>query len=246
MPRNHPLLAGALGAIAASLLLAACSPGPSSGDRPAKTPGAPASISQGGTLQPRDFYFPTSGNYRATYAFTSTNDMPAPFATESTRVTGTMTFEAVAYAPNEATVRTTTRATYEDGQTETQTDTATVRVLPDGTVTSAEQGVGLRYSPGVFTPQGAEVAPASGSEIPALRAFMLGEESVSVPAGTYSTVHLGQQVAVAGMPVTHFWVAKGVGLVLQREGATYSIPLAQNLLGVATTSFEMRLQSHTP
>ncbi|MNY73294.1 hypothetical protein D3C86_2120520 [compost metagenome] len=75
---------------------------------------------------------------------------------------------------------------------------------------------------------------------------MLGEESVTVPAGSYQTVHLGQQVAAAGAPVTHYWAARGVGLVRQRDFATYSVPISQSALGVATTSFEMQLESYTP
>ncbi|HEY9899642.1 MAG TPA: hypothetical protein V6D00_10715 [Pantanalinema sp.] len=247
MSRSHPLLAGILALGATSWVLVACSAGtgPGSGDRASKKPGERASISQGG-LQPRDYYFPTSARYRATYVFTSANDLPAPFATESSRVTGTTTFETSAYAPNEATVRSTTRATDQDGQTQTQTTASTLRVQADGTVASNEQGLQLRYSAGIFTPAGAEVVPASGSEIPALRVFWLGDESVSVPAGTYQAVHLGQQVAAAGAPITHFWLAPGVGLVRQIDYATYSIPVSQNALGVATTSFEMRLESLTP
>ncbi|MBO9542766.1 hypothetical protein J7643_19435 [bacterium] len=246
MTRHYPLLAGLLGAT--TLVLAACNAGAAPGDgaQVGRPPGSPASISQGGGMQPRDYYFPPSGSYRANYSFTAVNELPGPLATDSSRVTGTMTFEATAYAPTQATIRTTSRATDQNGQTETGSGTAVVRVLPDGTVTSDEQGVSLRYSAGIFTPAGAEVLPASGSEIPALRAFSLGEESVSVPAGTYQTVHLGQQIAANGAPVTHYWLARGVGLVRQRDFATYSVPINGNALGVATSSFELQLDSLTP
>lgn len=248
MSRTRPLLAGLLILGATSSVLTACNagPGPGKGDRAPGKPGDRSQISQGGAMQPRDYYFPTSGSYRATYSFTAVNDLPGPLATDSTRVTGTTTFEAIAYAPSQATLRETTRATNQAGQVETETTTSTLRVQADGTVASDERGVLLRYPAGIFTPGGAEVAPASGSEIPALRAFSLGEESVSVPAGTFSTVRIGQQVAMRGAPVTNFWVARGVGLVRQSEFATYSIPISQNALGVATSSFEIRLESHTP
>jgi hypothetical protein len=229
-----------------ALLLCACSANAGSGGDPSKKLGQPASISQGSGVQPRDYYFPSSAGYRATYTFISNNELPPPFATDSTHVTGTVTFETTAYTATTATVQATTHATYQDGETETQISTSSLRVLPDGTVASDEQGVPLRYTSGIFTAAGADIVPASGSANPAMRAFLLGEESVSVPAGTFSAFHLGQQIAQAGAPITHFWVARGVGLVRQSENATYSILTSENTYGVASTTFEMRLESHTP
>lgn len=247
MSSTRPLLAGLLALGAATSVLAGCNAGAApGGGRGAPKPGEPAQISQGGAMLPRDYYFPTSANYRATYTFTAVNELPTPYATDSTRVTGTTTFEATAYAPTVATLRATTRTTNQTGQVETDTTTSTIRVLADGTVASDDQGMMLRYPPGIFTSAGTEIAPASGSEIPALRAFLLGEESVSVPAGTFQTAHVGQQIAAQGAPVMHYWIARGVGLVRQREFATYNLPISESAVAVATSSFEMQLQSHTP
>lgn len=203
----------------------------------------PLEASQTQALLARDFYFPASGTMRAVYSFNESAQLPSPL--ESYQATGSMTVEVLRYSPTSAEFRTTTIATGEDGQPTTETSTSSVSVEPDGTVVAGD-GATLRHSNAVFTAEGAIVAPASGSEIPALRARLVGSETLTVPAGTFETVHLQEGPDDANAPRTNLWLARGVGIVRQQMEATFSVRTSETQTGQGSSRFELRLESFTP
>ncbi|HEY9854115.1 MAG TPA: hypothetical protein V6D05_00155 [Stenomitos sp.] len=229
------------------ILLGCSSSSPPAPSTPPKVE-QPFQATQVGAYLARDYYFPSSATMRAVYSFTATTQLPSQnFATS-----GRMTVEVVSYSPTRAVLRSTVTTTGQNARTDT--NTTTVRVEPDGTVV-AEDGGSVRHSNAVFTAAGDMVAPASGSEIPEIRARMVGTEAVTVPAGTYQTVHLQEGPAVQGATPTDIWLARGVGIVRQHADETFTIPAGQGQgQGPQQTQqaqqgrsvYDMRLESFTP
>lgn len=206
-------------------------------------PHQPLKASQTQAFQARDFYFPPSGTMRAVYGFTESAELPSPLT--SSQATGSLTVEIVRYSATQADLRSTTVTTGEDGRPTSETSTSSVTVEPDGTVV-AGNGATLRYSNAVFTPEGAIVVPASGSEIPAVRARFIGAETITVPAGTFETVHVQEGLDDANSPKAELWLARGVGIVRQQFDATFSVQIGENQTGQGRSTFELRLESFTP
>lgn len=192
-------------------------------------------------LLARDYFFPSSATMRAVYSFSESTQVPSQAAQQ---MSGTLTVTVVSYSPTQAVVRTTSTSTGEGGQPSTQTADTTLTIEADGTVVSS--ATSQRRSNDIFTSGGGVVAPASGSEIPEIRARMVGTETVTVPAGTYQTVRLQEGLAAQGAPQYDVWVARGVGIVRKRMDATYTVPTGQNQTAQARTTYEMRLDSFTP
>lgn len=238
MPRSiRWTLAGTLAG--ALPVLVACS---TNSPQAPQTPPRPLEATQQ-TYQARDFYFPASATMRAVYSFSESAQLPAPL--QSFEATGSLTVEVLSYSPNQAVIQTTTVATGENGQPTTEVSTSSVTVEADGTVVAGD-GASLRHSNAVFTSAGTTVAPASGSEIPEIRARMVGTEAVTVPAGTYQTVHIQEGPAAANAPQADLWLASGVGIVRQRIEGTFPVQTGQNQTGQGRSTYEMRLESFTP
>jgi len=204
----------------------------------------PFQATQVGAYQARDYYFPSSATMRAVYSFSATTQLPS----QNLQTNGRMTVEVVSYSPTRAVLRSTVTTTGQNARTDTTT--STVHVESDGTVV-AEDGGTIRHSNGVFTADGAMVAPASGSEIPEIRARMVGTEAVTVPAGTYQTVHIQEGPAAQGATPTDIWLARGVGIVRQHADETFTIPAGQGPQQTQQAQqgrsiYDMRLESFTP
>lgn len=214
-------------------LLGCAAPAP---DSPA--PGAPQDTLQGGELKARDFFFPASATTKASYAL----DYLTELATESLHSTSSLTVEVLAYSPTVAILQMTSS---EGSEPEPFVATTSLTVQPDGSVLEGE-GADRRYSDAIFSASGGILSAASGSEIPELRASMVGLETLSTPAGSFSTVRLQERMNVPDAPLSNLWVAKGVGVV--RRSSVMSIPLAlsPNETRMGTSSFEMKLVSFQP
>lgn len=234
------ILAGTL--MGALPVLAACT---ASAPPTPPTEARPYQANQVTTYQARDYYFPSSATMRATYNVTVSIQFPPPNQNQSSTTTGRMNVEVLNYSPTSATVRTTTTANDQSGQQRTSTTTYQMTVEPDGTVVSRDGGV-ERHSNAIFTSMGDVVAPASGSEIPETRGRMIGTETITVPAGTYQTVHIQEGAADPSAPKTDIWLARGVGVVRQRMDSTMPIQTGQNQTQQVQASFDIQLQSFTP
>lgn len=194
--------------------------------------------------QARDYYFPSSASMRAVYGFDESAQLPSPLP--SHQGTGSVTVQVTSYTPTHATLQATTVAPGEDGQPGSEATTTTLTVAADGTVVVESDGATRRYSNAVFTPEGATVMPASGSELPALRTRMVGTETITVPAGTFQTVHLQEALATPSAPVTDLWLARGVGVVRQRLDTTFPVRTGENETQQGRASYELRLEQVTP
>lgn len=203
----------------------------------------PFEANQEQAYQARDYYFPSSGSMRAVYGFTMSVQVPPPNQNQSMSTTGRMTLEVANYSPTSATLRATLTGTDQSGQPRTSTSTTTLTVEADGTVVARNGGT-ERHSNALFTSMGDMVAPASGSEVPEIRGRLVGTETITVPAGTYQTVHIQEGPADPNAPKTDFWLARGVGIVRQRLEASAPAQSGQNQQ--VRTSFELRLESFTP
>lgn len=226
-------------------VLTACSTSPPS---PRDPMARALEIAQAATYQARDYYFPSSATMRATYNVAISIQVPPPNQSQSFSTTGRMTLEVLNYSPTSATLQATTTTTDPSGQQRTNTTTTSLTVEPDGTVVSQNGGT-ERHSNRIFTSMGDLVAPASGSEIPAIRGRLIGTEAVTVPAGTYQTVHLQEGPGDPNAPQTDLWLARGVGIVRQRMDATLPAQgqgQGQNQGQQVRTSIDIQLQSFTP
>lgn len=210
-----------------------------------ETPTRPFEATQEQGYQARDYYFPASGTMRAVYSFTESAQLPSPL--QSYTATGSLTVETLSFGANQAVLQSTTVGPGEGGEPSIDVATSSVTVEPDGTVV-AGNGATLRHSNAVFTAAGATVAPASGSEIPEIRARFLGTETITVPAGTFQTVHLQEGPADPNAPQAHVWLARGVGIVRQRVDATFPVQTGQNQSATqqGRSTYEMRLERFTP
>lgn len=201
-------------------------------------PKAPQDTLQTTGLKARDYFFPASGTTRASYVL----DYLTELATESMRATGSLTIEVLRYTPTQALLQLTS---LESGDTEPFVATASLFVEPDGSIRE-EEGETRRYSDAIFSVNGGILSAASGSEIPELRATMVGPETIRTPAGSFATVRLQEKLGVPDSPTSNVWVAKGIGVV--RRSSVMPIPLAlsPSETKMGTASFEMQLVSFQP
>lgn len=232
------IIAGTL--VGALPTLAACStPAPQT---PEPKP-RPFEATQEPAYQARDYYFPSSGNMRAVYSLSESVQMPSP--QQSYQSTGSITVVVTSYSPTQAVVQATSVGTGQNGQPTSDVTTTTLRVESDGTVVATD-GTTQRHSNAVFTPLGATVTPASGSEIPEIRARLIGTEAVTVPAGSYQTVHIQEGPAGGQGTPTDLWLARGVGIVRQQLNSSFPVRTGDNQTAQAQGRFEIRLESFTP
>lgn len=241
MPRSFRwTLAGTLSG--ALPVLVACS---ANAPQAPETPTRPFEATQEQGYLARDYYFPGSATMRAVYSFTEQATLPSPL--QSYTATGSLTVEVLTYGPTSALLQTTTVAPGESGQPSIDVATSSVTVEADGTVVAGE-GVPLRHSNAVFTAAGDTVAPASGSEVPEIRARLVGTETITVPAGTFQTVHIQEGPADTNAPQSHLWLARGVGIVRQRVDATFPVRTGEQeqQTGQGRSTYELRLERFTP
>lgn len=206
---------------------------------PAPAPGAPgdeALVQQQGGPRARDYFFPPSAGWRVRHAFQALDEMPA--GVPGFDASGSVLTEVIGWAADRATLRITTTAPDEEGRMTTGVATASLAVMPDGTVVREDEGGQERLPSAMLTAAGVELLPASGS-LGALRAWRVGEELLTTRAGSYPTLHLLE--GSAPMPPTHLWVAAGVGIVRQSWLGTMSVPVGDRGMAVGTSSFTLEL-----
>lgn len=104
---------------------------------------------------------------------------------------------------------------------------AWVRQTAAGRVYNSNGGTWYRFDAAtgaswIFRTTGAAIAGSNGATV-----TVVGQESVTVPAGTFQAIHLRWQGTVAGAGIRDEWFARGVGLVKRVEaGRTLSLTRA--------------------
>lgn len=205
---------------------------------------SPSDVARPAPAKVRDYLFPASATATFVYEETVTQWLPSnasPNVSTSSFQLKTLQLERdqVVYAYSEL------REGWKD-----HTSTHSLKAAPDGTVTLSLDVTDkvvlelLSFPDAALTKAGAIVSPASGSW-PAVRMSRLGAETVTVPAGTFETIKVRQQMEDGKGAPNHYWLAKGKSYwgVKQARISTRSSELED---GISTTSTEVVLKSFTP